>query len=130
VANARRLDSLRTRFVSGPVLRLVPPALRISFDPNRQYPLGDAGTVMLNFRWVSDDGAELVATGGALVSPTWNWFQVPLGDLAIAPGALTSPLALTGDGWTLTLPAGWVIGRSGRRLEARPPKPDASGQEP
>lgn len=122
LANARRLDSLRTRFADGPVLRLVPGSLRISFDPNRQYPLGDAGTVMMNFRWAADDGAELVATGGALVSPTWNWFQVPLGAVDLAPSTLTEPLTLEGEGWTLTLPAGWTISRSGRRVEARPPR--------
>lgn len=35
-ANERRIDSLRTRFVTGPVLRLIPGSLQISFDPNGQ----------------------------------------------------------------------------------------------
>lgn len=121
VANDRRIDSLRTRFVTGPVLRLVPGSLQITFDPNRQYPLGDAGTVMMNFRWSADGGAELVAAGGALVSPTWSWIQLPLGAARVAPGVLAEPLVLQGDGWTLTLPAGWTIARSGTRVEARPP---------
>ncbi len=122
VANARRIDSLRTRFVTGTVLRIVPPALRITFDPNGQFPLGEAGTVMTNFRWAGDGGAELVATSGALVAPTWQWFQVPLGDVRLEPGTLASPLSVSGDGWTLTMPAGWTIVRAGRRLEARPPE--------
>ncbi len=121
VANARRIDSLRTRFVTANVLRIMPPVLRISFDPNGQFPLGDAGTVMMNFRWAGDEGAELVASGGALVAPTWQWFQVPLGEARIEPGTLSEPLAVTGDGWTVTLPAGWTITRNGRRLEAKPP---------
>lgn len=121
VANARRLDSLRTRFVASPALRIVPPSLRITFDPNGQYPLGADGTVMMNFRWVGDDGAELVATGGALVAPTWQWLQVPLGDARIEAGTLAEPLSIAGEGWTLTLPAGWTIVRNDARFDARPP---------
>lgn len=121
IANARRLDSLRTRFVTSTALRLVPGSLRISFDPGGQYPIGGSGTVMMNFRWAADDGAELVATGGALVSPTWNWFQVPLGKVQLEPGTVAEPRVIEGDGWTLTLPAGWRVTRTGGRVEVRPP---------
>lgn len=117
----RRLDSLRTRFVTRAQLRILPPSLRVTFDPNGQTPLGDAGTVMLSFRWAASDGAELVAPEGALVAPDWSWFQVPLGAAAIAPGTLAEPLVLEGDGWRLTLPAGWRVTRVGTRLEVRPP---------
>lgn len=117
----RRLDSLRTRFVSRPQLRIVPPSLRVTFDPNGQTPIGDAGTVMLNFRWAADDGAELVAVQGALVAPTWQWFQVPLGDVTLEPGTVAERRVVEGDGWRLTLPAGWRITRAGSRVELRPP---------
>ncbi len=152
LANARRLDSLRTRFVTGPVLRLVPGALQVSFDPNGQTPLGDAGTVMTNFRWAGADGAELRAPSGALVSPRWDWIQVPLaaaaGPSPGVPGAagatgadsaavaarshaatlpVAGPLAedrvIEGDGWRLTLKAGWRVSRVGSRVELRPPAP-------
>ncbi len=121
---ARRLDSLRTRFVTGPVLRLIPGALQVSFDPNGQTPLANEGTVMLNFRWAGADSAKLVAPKGALVSPTWSWIQVPLAAGAvIEPGVLSEPRVITGEGWTLTLPTGWRITRVQNRVEVRPPTP-------
>jgi hypothetical protein len=122
VANARRLDSLRTRFVAGPVLRVIPASLRISFDPNGQTPLAGDGTVMLNFRWAAEDGAELVAAGGALVSPDWSWVQVPLGAVEVTERNIESPRTITGDGWRLTLPAGWRVQRVDGRVELRPPR--------
>lgn len=116
------LDSLRTRFVSGPVLRLIPGALQVSFDPNGQTPLATDGTVMMNFRWAGKDSAELVAPLGALVSPTWSYVQVPLGTVELAAGTLEQPRIIEGDGWRLTLPAGWRVTRVGRRVELRPPE--------
>src|SRR5690606_29368622 len=104
--------------VDGPVLRLIPGALQVTFDPNAQFPIGDtAGTVMMRFRWSGADGAELVAPEGALVSPTWSWIQVPLPAERLEPGAVTEPRTIEGDGWTLTLPAGWRITRVGARVE-------------
>jgi hypothetical protein len=120
-AIARRTRSLRARFVENAVLRLIPGALRVTFDPNGQYPLGDAGTVMRNFRWAGAEGAELVAPEGALVSPSWQWIQVPLPASVPAPGPLSAPRTLEGPGWTLTLPAGWRFTRVGDRVEVRPP---------
>lgn len=120
-AQRRRLDSLRSRFVSGPVLRLIPGSLQVTFDPNGQTPLGDDGTVMGNFRWAGADSAELVAPAGALVSPTWSWIQVPLGADAPEPGVLAESRVVTGDGWRLALPRGWQVRRVGTRLEVRPP---------
>ncbi len=121
VANQRRLDSLRTTFVSGPVLRLVPGALQVTFDPNGQVPLGDQGTVMRNFRWAGTDGAELVAVPGALMSPTWSWVQVPLGAAELPVGTLDAEFRLETPQWKLTLPAGWRVTRVGSRVELRPP---------
>lgn len=120
-ARRRRLDSLQTRFVAAPALRVRPTALRVSFDPNGQFPLAGAGTVMTNFRWTSDDGAELVAPAGALVAPDWSWFQVPLGTVRLESGALAAPVTIEGDGWRLVLPAGWRVVRSGSRTEVLPP---------
>jgi hypothetical protein len=122
-ANLRRIDSLVARFVTGPTLRLVPGSLRVTFDPNRQQPIGTSGTVMMNFRWSSEQGGELVAEGGALVSPNWTSIQVPLGDATLETGPLTEPLLLEGDGWRLSLPAGWRVSRSGNRVTVMAPRP-------
>jgi hypothetical protein len=103
------------------VLRLIPGALQVTFDPNGQTPLGNDGTVMMNFRWAGAESAELVAPAGALVSPTWSWIQVPLGAVAPEPGELAEAIVLAGDGWRLTLPRGWQVRRVGTRVEARPP---------
>lgn len=118
---ARTLDSLRTRYVRHPVLRIVPSAMQVTFDPNGQVPLDDQGTVMSNFRWASTDGAELSAPAGALVSPTWSHVQVPLGDASIAEGVVTDPIEVSGNGWRLKLPRGWVVKRTGSVTELRPP---------
>ncbi len=120
-ARARTLDSLRTRYLRRPVLRIVPAAMQVTFDPNGQVPLDDQGTVMSNFRWASSDGAELSAPAGALVSPTWSQVQVPLGDVSIAEGVVTEPIDISGSGWRLKLPRGWVVKRTGAVTELRPP---------
>ncbi|MBX3133661.1 MAG: hypothetical protein KF689_09785 [Gemmatimonadaceae bacterium] len=120
-ANAARLDSLRQRFVQGPAIRLYPRALQISFDPNGQTPLGNDGTVMLNFRWAGSDGAELVAAGGAIVSPNWDWIQVPVDAAQLTEGTLSDGLSVEGSGWRVTVPAGWSVTRVGTRYELRPP---------
>lgn len=118
---ARTLDSLHTRFLQQPVLRIVPAAMQLTFDPNAQVPLGDQGTVMSNLRWASDDGAELSAPDGALVSPTWSHVQVPLGDATIAEGVVANPIEISGNGWRLKLPRGWVVTHNGSVTELRPP---------
>ena len=124
--NARRLDSLRTRFLRGPVLRVVPGSLQISFDPNGQTPLGANGTVMTHFRWTTTDGAEFVAARGALVSPQWDWFQSPLDGATsrhpkLVNGTLGEALTLQTADWRLHVPAGWRVVRQGSRIELRPP---------
>lgn len=118
---AHTLDSLRTRYVRPAVLRVIPASMQVTFDPNGQMPLDDQGTVMRNFRWASTDGAELSAPDGALVNPTWSHVQVPLGDASIAEGVVSEPIAVSGSGWRLTLPRGWVVKRVGLVTEVRPP---------
>lgn len=125
-ANAARRDSLKTRFVNGPTLRVAPGSLQISFDPNGQTPLGADGTVMTNFRWTTADGAEFVAAAGALVSPAWDWFQAPLDSVTqqhplLVDGTLQEALTLESAAWRLRVPAGWVVARQGARVELRPP---------
>lgn len=105
----RELADYRKRFVDGPTIRIRPGALNISFDPRRQASLGEAGTVMANLVWKSKDGAMLTAPGGALVTPTWSEVRVPLGSVHLTPGTLTVPLEVKGDGWALSIPAGWTV---------------------
>jgi len=118
----RELAALRARFVAGPTLRLRPASLRISFDPRQQASLGDAGTVMRGVEWKGDDGAELRAPAGALVSPDWSELRVPLDSAALVPGPLAVRRTWTAAGWTLTLPAGWVLATAGTSWVATPPR--------
>jgi hypothetical protein len=120
-ARERQLAEYRAKFVAGPTLRLRPRSLSISFDPRGQASLGDAGTVMANLVWRGPDGAELHAPGGALVTPTWKEVRVPRGDVQLTPGPLAAPLSLHGDGWTLELPAGWVVSAEGDSFVLSPP---------
>lgn len=121
VAREKELAAYRAKFVDGPTLRVRPRMLNISFDPRGQASLGDAGTVMANLAWRGPDGAELHAPEGALVTPTWSEVRVPLGDVHLNIGPLAAPLSLRGDGWTLALPAGWVVSADGSSLILTPP---------
>lgn len=122
-AREKQLAEYRARFVTGPTLRIRPKSLNISFDPRGQASLGDAGTVMANLAWRGPDGAELHAPAGALVTPKWDEVRVPLGDVTLAPGPLAAPISLHGDGWSLTLPAGWVVRAEGSSLVLTPATP-------
>ena len=123
-AQRRRLADLRARFVEGATLRLRPGALRITFDPGRQTPLGTDGTVMGALVWKADDGALLDAPEGGLVAADWSEVRVPLDATAAAAlteGALAAPLDVRATGWRLSLQAGWRLSREGRDWVARPP---------
>lgn len=106
---ARVIADLRARYIDGPTLRLRPGPLRLAFDPRRQTSLGAAGTVMGGLTWRGSDGAELVADDGALVSGDWSELRVPLDGATIEPGVVAARLQLTGRGWRLTVPAGWMV---------------------
>jgi hypothetical protein len=102
-----RVAELRRRFVDGPVLTM-PAAGSGTSDSTGSVGIPGVGTVFfgnftLSARWgrLNADGGVLRAAGGATVS-------VPV----------TGPLegtALKGDGWSVTLNAGWVV-----RPAARP----------
>lgn len=119
-AREKELAEYRATFVSGPTLRIRPKSLNISFDPRRQASLGDAGTVMANLAWRGPGGAELHAPAGALVTPKWDEVRVPLGDVHLAPGPLAAPVSLSGAGWTLALPAGWIVTPEGSSMVVTP----------
>ena len=119
-AREKQLAEYRARFVTGPTLRIRPKSLNISFDPRGQASLGDAGTVLANLAWRGPDGAELHAPAGALVTPKWDEVRVPLGDVQLTPGPLAAPVSLSGAGWTLSLPAGWVVTTEGSSVVVTP----------
>lgn len=111
VARTRELNRLKAAFVTGPTLRIRPGVLRLTFDPRVQSSLGASGTVMGQLTWIGVDSAQLSAPDGALVVPDWTEVRVPLGKVRVAPGTLRARKSWVGDGWTLTLPAGWIVGR-------------------
>ena len=124
-ARQKQLAELKARFVDGPTLRIRPAELRLTFDYRASVPLGDAGTVLAAVGWKTDAGADLSAPAGALVSPDWKEVRVPLDKgVKLPPGALAAKGHWKGKGgWTLTLPAGWVISAEGTSFVASPPAP-------
>jgi hypothetical protein len=103
------LEALTARFVNGSTVRIRPSKMTIAFDPRSQAPLGANGTVMYNVHWRADDGAELVAPDGALVTQDWRELRVPLDSATFTPGRLTAVRRWQTAGWTLTLPKGWNV---------------------
>lgn len=118
----RRLAELRGRYLEGPTLRIHPRGgVQVSFDPGRQVPLGDSGTVLGGFLWRAGGGAELSAPEGALVATDWREIRVPLDTVALVEGVLAESRTWTAGGWRLSLPAGWKLARAGASWEATPP---------
>ncbi|HZS59832.1 MAG TPA: hypothetical protein VFA43_11225 [Gemmatimonadaceae bacterium] len=109
-----QLDSLTAVYVTGPTVRIRPKVMNLSFDPRGQVPLGGGnGNVMANVTWKANDGAELIAPNGSLVSADWSELRVPLEGQTFAPGRLAATKKWQGSGWSLTLPAGWVVRADG-----------------
>jgi hypothetical protein len=98
-ARAARQDSLRARYVTGPILRLPLAEMNMSFNPNTVEPLADAGTVYRPFRLSDRWGVLDADSSGALVNSTFSEAR------AAAPG----PGGTSGAGWRLTLNAGWEV---------------------
>lgn len=99
-----RIADLRKRFVDGPVL-VLPAASGASFITNGITPLPGEGTFYptyhLTARWGKLDGSVLVSTDRT--------------KLAVPAPAGVSGTDLSGEGWTLTIAAGWVV-KPGARM--------------
>lgn len=119
----QELARLMARFDTMPTLRIRPSAVSVSFDPNRSTPLGELGTVYGGFEWKAGEDARLVAPDGALVTADWKEIRVPLGQVAPASGVLTAPVHWSGEGWELSLPAGWIMQPVGASWLATVPEP-------
>ena len=94
-----RQDSLRARYVTGPILRLPLAEMNMSFNPNKVEPLPDVGTVYRPFRLSDRWGVLDADSSGALVDTGFREARVA------APG----PGGDGGAGWRLTLNAGWEV---------------------
>jgi hypothetical protein len=73
--------------------------MKVQFDPDEVFSLGEAGTVYPSLRIV-DEWGILTVTNSALIDKNWSGVQVAVGrDLSEPP--------LRGEGWTLQLNEGW-----------------------
>ena len=104
-----QIDSLTAVFVTGPTVRIRPKVIRISFDYRAQVALAGNGNVMPEMTWKTDDGAELLAPAGGLVTADWKELRVPLEGQKFVAGRLASTKKWQAAEWSLTLPAGWVV---------------------
>lgn len=88
--------ALQAKFIDGPVVVIPLEQMSFTFDPANVQPFEPHGTVYPTME-VRDVWGKIVVTGGGLISADFRRLTVPA----------------SGDGYTLSLAAGWVI-RDGR----------------
>jgi hypothetical protein len=96
-----RVAELRQRFVDGPVLTM-PAGGSGTSDTRGSVGIPDVGTVFFNNFTLSAQWGRLTADSGVLRAADGRTLSVPV----------TGPLegnTLEGDGWSVTLNAGWVV---------------------
>ena len=96
-----RVAELRRRFVDGPVLTM-PAVGRGTSDTTGSVGIPGAGTVFFRSFTLSGQWGRLKANGGVLRAADGATLSVPV----------TAPLegtTLKGDGWSVTVNAGWVV---------------------
>ena len=101
-----RIAELRQRFVDGPVFVIVGGGSGYS-DSRGATVVPDAGTVYFGKYILSGAWGRLEADEGVLIATDGNTRRLP----APKPGDVTT---ISGDGWTFTAAAGWVV-RAGAR---------------
>jgi len=105
VERQARIAGLKARFVDGPVL-IVPRPTGAATNNTGATPIPDVGLVIMEYR----------------STPAWGSLTATSGVLVLTKGAvlhLTTPFrtsgsTLSGEGWTITLAAGWTV-RPGKR---------------
>ena len=96
-----RVAELRRRFVDGPVLTM-PAAGSGTSDTTGSVGIPEVGTVLFRNFTLSAQWGRLTADGGVLRAVDGATLSVPV----------TGPLegaTLQGDGWSITLNAGWLV---------------------
>jgi hypothetical protein len=105
VERQARVAALKARFVDGPVL-IVPRPTGAATNNTGATPIPDVGLVIMEYRSTPAWGS-LTATSGVLVLTKG-------GVLHLTTPFQTSGSTLSGEGWTITLAAGWTV-RPGKR---------------
>ena len=105
VEHQARVAELKARFVDGPVL-IVPRPTGAATNNTGATPIPDVGLVIMEYRSTPAWGS-LTATSGVLVLTKG-------GVLHLTTPFQTSGSTLSGEGWTITLAAGWTV-RPGKR---------------
>jgi hypothetical protein len=96
-----RVAELRRRFVDGPVLTM-PAVGRGTSDTTGSVGIPEVGTVLFRNFTQSGQWGRLNANSGVLRSADGSTLSVPV------TGRLEGTI-LQGDGWRVTLNAGWVV---------------------
>jgi hypothetical protein len=105
-AQQARVAELRRRFVDGPVLTM-PAVGSGTFDTTGSVGIPGVGTVFFRNFTLSGQWGRLNANGGVLRAADGTTLSVPV----------TGPLegaTLQGDGWSVTLNAGWAVQAAAR----------------
>lgn len=105
VERQARVAGLKARFVDGPVLIVPRPTSSVQNNTGAT-PIPDIGVVIMEYRATPAWGS-LTATGGVLVLTKG-------GLMHLTTPFQTSGSTLSGEGWTITLAAGWTV-RPGKR---------------
>jgi hypothetical protein len=100
VEQKARVAELRRRFIKGPVL-LLPSTRNASFSSVGMTPIPGERTIYPSFRTVAEWGT--LEASAVLMAPDRGKLTVP------APPVVEGK-TLKGDGWSVTIAEGWVIG--------------------
>jgi hypothetical protein len=122
-----QLADYRRRLLDGPTVTFRQSALARGFNPNQLIGFDDASTIYPTGNFGAEWGSLAVSKGGALVANDFSWLRLG------APAALTvqSDHTVHGDGWVLTLDAGWSVvpasaGAAGSYEVVKRPSPAAA----
>lgn len=100
VERQARVAGLKARFVDGPVL-IVPRPTSAATNNTGATPIPEVGLVIMEYRSTPAWGS-LTATSGVLVPTKGNIMH-------LATPFQVSGSTLSGEGWTITLAAGWTV---------------------